>query len=158
VHLFEFDDLGRITQDRVVTLGTGVDGAVRRLATTYDVRGLVANQRSYDNAAVGPGSVLNEVAYEYNDIGQLIEDAQSHAGAKGGGTLSTHYVYATGINNHVRPTTMTYPDGRELHVDYGATDSTADLLNRPAGLIYDNGTTKLVAYSDLILAARVPHD
>ena len=32
VHRFDFDKLGRSTQDRITTLGSGVDGAVRRLA------------------------------------------------------------------------------------------------------------------------------
>ena len=38
VHAYDYDLLGRRTQDRVTTLGTGVDGAVRRIATTYEVR------------------------------------------------------------------------------------------------------------------------
>ena len=36
VHVFEYDKLGRVIHDRVTALGTGVDGAVRRLSTTYD--------------------------------------------------------------------------------------------------------------------------
>ena len=40
VHAFDFDKLGRPTQDRATTLGTGVDGGVRRIATSYEVRGM----------------------------------------------------------------------------------------------------------------------
>jgi len=53
---------------------------------------------------------------------------------------------------------MTYPNGRELNLGYGAADSQADLLNRPAGLIDDDGTTNLVEYSYLGLATRVHHN
>jgi hypothetical protein len=38
VHTFTFDVLGRQTADAVTTLGTGVDGAVRRLETAFTVR------------------------------------------------------------------------------------------------------------------------
>ena len=40
VHEYEHDLLGRQTADKVVALGDGVDGAVRRIGTTYEVRGL----------------------------------------------------------------------------------------------------------------------
>jgi hypothetical protein len=33
VHAYDYDKLGRLTQDRVTALGSGVDGAVRRIAT-----------------------------------------------------------------------------------------------------------------------------
>ena len=35
VHQFDFDKLGRLLHDRVATLGSGVDAAVRRLSTSY---------------------------------------------------------------------------------------------------------------------------
>jgi hypothetical protein len=66
VRAFDRDLLGRETQDRVVTLGSGVDGAVRRRATTYEVRGMPQKFTSFDNATVGSGSVVNEVLREYN--------------------------------------------------------------------------------------------
>jgi hypothetical protein len=39
VHVYEFDNLGRLLHDRVTTLGTGVDGAVRRISTIYNIVG-----------------------------------------------------------------------------------------------------------------------
>ena len=57
VHSYDFDKLGRQSQDRITNLGTGVDGAVRRIATTYEVRGMKATVSSYDNPTVGSGSV-----------------------------------------------------------------------------------------------------
>jgi len=49
----------------------GVDCAVRRLAMTYDVRGLREDLTSYDNAAVGSGTIVNDVQFAYNDFSQL---------------------------------------------------------------------------------------
>ena len=77
VHAFDYDALGRQTQDRVTTLGTGVDGAVRRIASTVEVRGMREKITSYDNATVGSGSVVNEVQFAYNDFGQITHDYQA---------------------------------------------------------------------------------
>src|SRR5205085_1184234 len=49
VHAYDYDGLGRLSQDRVTALGTGIDGAVRRIATSYEVRGSVERLTSYDN-------------------------------------------------------------------------------------------------------------
>ena len=42
VHSLDYDLLGRQTQDRVTTLGSRIDGAIRRIASSYEVRGLAA--------------------------------------------------------------------------------------------------------------------
>ncbi len=47
VHEYAFDGLGRQTGDAVTTLAAGVDGAVRRIGQTYEVRGLVEKITSY---------------------------------------------------------------------------------------------------------------
>src|SRR5581483_11101694 len=39
VHTYSRDVLGRLTADAVTTLGSGVDGSVRRLETAYDTAG-----------------------------------------------------------------------------------------------------------------------
>jgi hypothetical protein len=43
VHEYAFDDVGRQTDDKVTTLGTNVDGTVRRISREYEVRGMVAS-------------------------------------------------------------------------------------------------------------------
>jgi hypothetical protein len=43
VHEYAFDGLGRQTADKVTTLGTNVDGTVRRISREYEVRGMVAS-------------------------------------------------------------------------------------------------------------------
>jgi YD repeat-containing protein len=74
IRALDYDDLGRLTQDRVTTLGTNVDSTIRRIARTYEVRGMLEKVTSYNNATVGSGTVINEVKLEYNDFGQLEKD------------------------------------------------------------------------------------
>ena len=40
VHTVGYDVLGRVVSDAVTTLGSGVDGAVRRIETAYDSQGM----------------------------------------------------------------------------------------------------------------------
>ena len=132
-------------------LGTGINGAVRRLATTYEVRGMRETITSYDNATVGSGSIVNEVEFAYNDFGQLTDDYQSHSGAVN--TMSTpkvQYGFANGSANTIRPNTLTYPDGRVLTYDYGTTDGIDDASSRIASLVDDDvSSTHLVDYDYL---------
>ena len=67
----DYDKLGRLQHDRVTTLGSGVDGTVRRITRSYEVRGLLQNLTSYDNATAGSGTVVNDVQYAYNGFIQL---------------------------------------------------------------------------------------
>ncbi len=106
VHAFDFDKLGRRTQDRVTTLGTGVDGAIRRIESAFEVRGMLVRLTSWNVETVGSGSVVNEVTFVFNDFAQLANEYQSHSGAV---TTSTspkvQYGYASGSANTIRPTT-----------------------------------------------------
>ena len=131
-HVYDLDKLGRLTQDRVVTLAAGIDGAVRRIATTYNNRGLATKVTSFDNAAVGSGSVVNEVERVYNAFNQMTEDRQEHDGAVDGSTLKVAYAYADASANTVRRTSVTYPSGKVVNISYGAADSTDDRLSRMA--------------------------
>ena len=113
VHQFEYDLLGRQTADKVTTLAAGVDGAVRRIAQSYEVRGLVEKTTSH-SAAAG-GSVVNEVQNVFNSFGQLAAQYQEHSGAVNTGTTpKVEYAYADGSANTTRPTSLTYPNGRVL--------------------------------------------
>lgn len=78
VHTYEYDKLGRLLHDRVVTLGTGVDGAVLRISFAYHVRGMVLTITSYDNASVGSGTIVNQVIQTYNDFNQVASSEQQH--------------------------------------------------------------------------------
>ena len=104
VHEFDFDKLGRQTQDRVTTVGTGVDGAVRRIAMSYEVRGMRENLTSYDNATVGSGNVVNDVQFAYNDFSQVTHDYQAHGGAVSTSTSpKVQYSYAQRIGEYDSP-------------------------------------------------------
>ena len=149
VHSLDYDKLGRLVQDSITTLGSGVDGAVRRLSLSYDVRGQVFQSTSYDNAAIGSGSILNQVQKTYNDFQQLVTEYQSHGGSVNTSTTpKVQYLFADGSDNTIRPTGMVYPNGRELAFDYGAAESINDCASRVFALI-DDDTTHLVEYEYL---------
>lgn len=134
VHEYEHDLLGRQTGDKVTTLGPGVDGAVLRIGTTYEVRGMVEKITSYSDTA--GTTAVNEVLNVYNSFGQLKDQYQEHDGeVDTGATPKVQYAYADGSNNTIRPTGMTYPNGRELQYLYD--DTHADKLSRIRTLKWD---------------------
>src|SRR5262249_28262103 len=119
VHTFGYDLLGRLTSDAVTTLGSGVDGAVRRLEAAYDGQGNAYLFTSYDAASAG--NIVNQVQRAFNGLGQLITEYQSHSGAVNTSTTpKVQYAYsemASGAN-HSRPTSLTYPNGKVLTYNY----------------------------------------
>lgn len=131
-HAFDLDKLGRILEDRVVTLGPSIDGAVRRLSTAYDARGLTISISSYDDPTVGSGSVVNQVVKEYDAFGQLTADIQSHTGAAESSTPRVGYAYADGSANTTRRSTVTYPSGQVINIGYGDAGSISDRLDQMA--------------------------
>jgi RHS repeat-associated protein len=132
LHDFNLDKLGQIMEDRVVTLGTSVDGAVRRISRAYDARGLVSSITSHDDPTVGAGSVVNQVVNEDDAFGQQTADIQSHDGAADGSTPRVSYAYADGSANTTRRTSVTYPSGKVVNISYGAVGSIDDRLDRMA--------------------------
>ncbi|MEZ6129850.1 MAG: hypothetical protein R3C59_14300 [Planctomycetaceae bacterium] len=160
VHEFDYDKLGRQIHDRVTTLGSGVDGAVRRITTSYEVCGMKATVTSWNDASVTSGNVVNEAQFEYNDFGQLTHDYQSHSGTVNVmSTPSVQYGFASGADNTIRPTSLTYPDGREISYDYDSSGSMADALSRVASVVDNDGSsTHLADYSYLGLRTFVETD
>jgi RHS repeat-associated protein len=153
VHEYEYDLLGRQTADKVTTLDAGVDGAVRRIGQSYEVRGLVEKVTSYSDAA-GTAPV-NEVQNVYNSFGQFQEQYQEHSGSVNTGTTpKVAYSYADGSANTTRPTSVTYPNGRVLEYLYD--DTAADKLSRIHTLRWDG--TDVCRYSYLGLSAFVTTD
>lgn len=160
VRNLDYDKLGRATQDRVTTLGTGVDGTVRRLSATFDARGLIEQLTSHDDATVGQGNVVNEVQNAYNDFGQLTTQYQAHGGAVNTSTTpKVLYSYADGSANTIRPTLITYPNGRELTYNYGSSNGINDAASRIESIVDDDGgSTHLADYEYLGLSAIVEVD
>ena len=117
---------------------------VRRVSTTYDIRGLREKITSYDNATVGSGTALNELVYEYNDLGMPTKEYQEHEGVKDASTLYVQYNYDTSASSGVytkglRPTSVRYPNTRLVHLTYGSSGSTADAIARVDALQQDSG-------------------
>lgn len=133
-HTYTYDVLGRVTTDAVTTLGSGVDGAVRRIETAYGGQGQAYKVTSY-NAASG-GSVVNQVVRDFDGLGQLIAEWQAHAGAVSFSTspkLQYTYSFSTGgTANHSRVTGMTYPGGYALSYTYASGVDAA--VSRPSAI------------------------
>jgi RHS repeat-associated protein len=145
VHVGEYDARGRLLHDRATALGSGIDGTVRRLSASYNVRGLLDHVTSHSSATVGAGSVVNDVKFTYNDFNQVLAEAQAHDGAVGSGSPLVEYSYADGSNLTVRRTQTTYPNGRSIATGYGTGGSLDDLNNRITS--YDEWGTSIATYT-----------
>jgi RHS repeat-associated protein len=64
-------------------------------------------------------------------------------------TLLVEYAYADGSDNHVRRTSMTYPDGRVLEYHYGSGGSADDKLSRISALKINGEGSNLAEYTYL---------
>src|SRR5262249_27753040 len=148
VHTYAYDALGRQTADAVTTLGTFVDGSVRRIETAYNTQGLPYLFTSYDSAS--GGSVVNQVQDAFNGLGQLVTEYQSHSGAVNTSTTpKVQYTYvemASGANNS-RQTSMTYPNGRVVSYNYASgVDSS---ISRLSSISDSSGTLESYKYLGL---------
>ncbi|GEM_PF-5436627 len=73
-----------------------------------------------------------------------VTEYQEHQGAKDASTLYVQYdpdMSASGgvFTKGLRPTSVQYPNGRRIHVDYGASGGMADALARVAAIRDDDG-------------------
>jgi len=119
-HSYSYDFAGRQVADAITALGTGVDGAVRRIQRAYDSLGRRIGVAGYDQAS--GGNVLNEVRYEYGIRGQLTSAKQAHAGAVDAATPAVRYEYEdNGLNDAAEPrlSRIVYPNGRTVEHGYG---------------------------------------
>lgn len=71
--------LGRRTADTVTALGTGVDGAVRRIDSAYDTLGRLTTVTARSGVPA-TSTAVNHVTREYNGFGQLTSEWQAHTG------------------------------------------------------------------------------
>ena len=107
---------------------------------------MVQTLSSWNNASVTSGDVVNQCLFQYNDFQQLIADYQEHDGEVDTDTTPVvQYGYADGSANTIRPTTLTYPNGRVLYYGYGTGGGINDAISRIGSLIDDDATTHLIA-------------
>jgi YD repeat-containing protein len=139
VHSYGYDVLGRLTSDAVTIPSTSsVDRSVQRLERAFDSQGNAYLWTSYD--ATSGGNVVNQVQRQFNGLGQLITEYQSHAGpVDPSSTPAVQYAYTemAGGANHSRLVSMTYPNGRVLH--YGYNSGLDDRISRLSFLADDDG-------------------
>ena len=153
MHQYDYDNLGRMIHDRVTDVGTGVDTAVRRISTVYNINGQVERLTSWDNPAVGDGSIVNEIRYEYNQYGLLGKEYSNPVG--GAGMLKyTQYFYDASksgeyFTNGLRLIGITYPSGSTVTYSYGQIGLADDLLNRPVSVLYNNVVQATYEYQGL---------
>ncbi len=122
----EFDPAGRLAHQRATNINTtdGFDDYVKRISTTYDVLGRRKLVTQYDNASTGSGNVRDEVAYSYDDWGNLAlfeQDRNSAVGASGSVDdyeVSFTYAKASGGRNTIRRATEVIPSGATVSYDY----------------------------------------
>jgi len=146
-------NLSRQTEDRVTDLAAHLNGAVRRIETSYNARGPVHQVTSYDAAA--GGNAVNQVERLYDAFNNLLEDRQAHDGTVDGSTPKVQYAHTSGAGNQLRRTALTYPNGRQLDSQYGSANSIDDHLNRISALQVDGETDPLVNYTYAGLAWQV---
>lgn len=164
-HTYSYDVLGRLLTDNVTTLGSGVDGTVRRLDYNYDSAGRPYQMTSFGNTN-GSGTPLNQVQYAYNGYGQVTTEYQEHSGAVSTSTSpKIQYAYTEGgsnlttlADNNSRLTSITYPNGRVLRYEYGTSLTLNNRIGRLAFLADQaNGaaSTHIEEYSYLGLSTVV---
>jgi hypothetical protein len=132
----------------VTTLGTGFDGAVRRIATAYDTLGRTDTVTQYD--AASSGNVVDQVKYSYDGWSNLTKFEQDQNSTVAGGgdqyVVSYTWVKATTGRNTLRRDTMTTTSGNVLTYKYRSRDGLRDdEASRVTDLL--DGTTVLVLYS-----------
>jgi YD repeat-containing protein len=113
-HTIDYDARGRRIHDRVNVLGTGIEGSIRRVSTTYDALDRPVKVSSFNDPTVGFGTVQNEVQYEYSRYNTISKLYQEWAGAVNTGTsrkVQYAYAFPTDGTTAVRRTSTTYTDG-----------------------------------------------
>ncbi|NLE39844.1 MAG: RHS repeat-associated core domain-containing protein, partial [Pirellulaceae bacterium] len=87
---------------------------------------------------------------------------QEHDGPVDGSTLFVEYIYAdgadAGIAKYVRLGQLVYPNGREVHYDYGTTGAIDDIMSRLAAIKDDDDLTVLASYKHLGTGTIVEED
>jgi RHS repeat-associated protein len=156
VHTYSYDVLGRQISDSITTLGSGVDGSVRRIDTAYDTQGNAYLFTSYADTA--GTTIVNQVQRKFNGLGQLVQEWQSHSGAVNTSTTpSVQYGWSlmSGGANHSRMISITYPNGKVLTYNYAS--GLNDSISRLTSLSDSSGTLESYSYLGLDVVVKRSH-
>ncbi len=97
---------------------------------------MVSTVTTWNNAAVGSGTILNQVQNVYNEFGQQTNSYQAHDGSVNVATTPVvRFNYYHGGGNRIRIAGMTYPNGRALTYDYGVANGMNDACSRIESII-----------------------
>jgi len=77
-----YDDAGRKTSESASALGSGIDGAVRKIGWQYDTQGRVSAVAQMDSTGVHP-TTLDQLKYAYDDWGNVNSFRQDPDGLVG---------------------------------------------------------------------------
>jgi RHS repeat-associated protein len=146
-HHYLYDGFGRLWSDAVFfAAGSAVDSAVRRLRTSFEIRGMAAEMAS--DATPSDMTLFNRVVQTFNGFGQILSDSQQHFNSSGTAVDVTYTYSAMGTTNASRRATMVYPYStgtRQVGYSYsGTTDD--DKLSRISSLSFAT-TNPIVAYT-----------
>lgn len=144
---FRRDRIGRTTDDCAVTLAAGVDGAMRRVSTSYNDQGMPEFLTTSDDPDPGSGSVINQVQRVYDAFRLLVADRQEHDGPVNAGTPTVSYLNTNGAGNVLRRTATITPSGARVDIAYGASGSITEVFNQVASLKVADEADDLVAYT-----------
>ena len=153
-----WDAAGRFTESRILSLGSGVDGAVRRKTVAYDGAGRPYKFTSHVGLGTG---VANQVQRDFNGFGQLTAEYQEHGTSVNTGTSpKVQYAYSEtdgGTTNNSRLNNITDPNGRVLNYKYAGASGLDDKISRVSSLeeTVNSVTTTLEAYDYLGLGTIV---
>jgi RHS repeat-associated protein len=146
----DYDTLGHQTQKRVTTLGSGFDGAILRMASTFDSLGRASEVVQYDNATVGSGTAQDGVKYSYDDWGNVAtyEEDRNSAVTGGGDQYATSYTWAKATNGRytLRKSAMTMPDSRAITYTYRTSGGLHDDEESRVSTVVDGGSVTLAQY------------
>jgi RHS repeat-associated protein len=145
-HTYLYDGRGRRTTDQISSVSDpAINLSIRKLVTTFNEKGLVAQSRSF--ATLLASTPAHSVLFTYNDFNQLSKEDQRHSSFVPpiGSETVVQYAYANGQNNTTRLQSLTYPNGRLIQYSY---TGDGDALNRVQAIL-DTGGQQLVTYAYL---------
>ena len=135
---YVYNNRRQVTYQDATTIPAGVDDAVKSIGYTYDNLARVEKVTSYDDVSTGSPSIVNEVAYVFNDLGQVTDSYQDHSGAATSADPTVTYSYDLSATSSVyddgaRLSYVLYPGNVETtstrrKVGYGYLPNTADAI------------------------------